>query len=307
MCQSFFSKVMGPLQNVLEESKIDRSNVDDIVMVGGSTRIPMIQQMVSNFFNKKELNKSLNPDEAVAYGATTQAAILNGDNNLDLTLVDVIPISLGTSIASGEFVKFIKRNSKIPAQETLFSEPQLAEAPGFMIRVYEGERALADQNRYLGKVVLDPPKGKIVQYAITLEVDTNGVLAVSAKDQATGDISHEVFERCARVVPQDVLSSLKEEAKAYQEADELEIKRLEARNKLLMTCVNIKYNLFNDESLSSLSKAAKDEIEMRCQEAEDWAKKHPDEKSETYQRKKDEVTKDWNILSVKPNLGNEGV
>ena len=145
-----------------------------------------------------------------------------------------------------------------------------------------------------------------MQHAITFEVDTNGVLSVSAKDQATGDITHEVFERCARVVPPKVISRLKEEAKAYKEADELEIQRLGARSKLLTTCVNIKYNLFNDESLSSLNKAAKDEIEMRCQEAEDWAKKHPDEKSETYQRKKDEVTKDWNILSDKQSLSTEG-
>ena len=177
-----------------------------------------------------------------------------------------------------------------------------------MLLVYEGERKLARENRHLGTVHLNPPEGRVVvEYAITYEVDTNGVLAVSAKDEATGDFSHEVFKRCARVVPQKVLSRLKEEAKSYKEADELEIQRLGARSKLLTTCVNIKYNLFNDESLSSLSKSAKDEIERRCQEAEDWAKMHADESSEAYRRKKDEVIQEWNNISVKQDLCTEGL
>ena len=186
LCQSLFLKVRQPLKKVLKEAKLAKEAVDEIILVGGSTRIPMIQEIVSTFFNNKNLNKSINPDEAVAYGATLQAAILNGDtDDLDIVLMDVIPMTLGWQSRDGRMMTMLKRNTKIPSQLTTMSASEVMEYSSMNLHVYEGERLLAIENRLLGRLQVDTRKGEESMFKIHFEVDTNGILTASIQDQLT--------------------------------------------------------------------------------------------------------------------------
>ncbi|KAL2414825.1 Heat shock 70 kDa protein, partial [Exophiala dermatitidis] len=173
---------MEPVERVLRDAKIDKSSVHEIVLVGGSTRIPKIQKMVSDFFNGKEPNRSINPDEAVAYGAAVQAAILSGDTSSkstnDILLLDVAPLSLGIETAGGVMTPLIKRNTTIPTKKSetfsTFSDNQ----PGVLIQVYEGERARTKDNNLLGKFELSgiPPAPRgVPQIEVTFDLDANGI------------------------------------------------------------------------------------------------------------------------------------
>ena len=195
LCEGIFEKVIGPLQNVLEEAKLTKPEVDEVVLVGGSTRIPMIQQKVSSFFNNKKLNKSINPDEAVAYGATIQAAILNDQTDLDVTLVDVIPMTLGYEAMDDSFVRMLRKNSKVPSQRTLTTQAEVRTGTTYVLRVYEGERHLARENLLLGHFSVESKQGEVSQFRIHFEVDTNGILTASMHDQLTNNFGQKKMER----------------------------------------------------------------------------------------------------------------